>query len=287
MDWARERYPKEPADSDFVYKQTIKAKACDAVRGVLPAATLSNVGIYGTGQAYEALLLRMRAHPLPEARTYAAMMLDELRKVIPSFLVPGRPARPRRRVDARTSPRPATTPRDLVERIFGDDEARAAARGRPRRLGPRRRGQGARRDLLPAHRSARGPAARAGAPARRRRSRRVAARVRRGAHATAGTSPGRAFERTGYRFDVLGDYGAFRDLQRHRMLTIEWQRSHAAHGYEVPEAVEEAGLVDAFDDAMERVGRAVRRARRVVPRAGRVRGVARVPDALRDADERA
>ena len=51
IDWARERYPKEPADSDFVYKQTIKAKACDAVRGILPAATLSNVGIYGTGQA--------------------------------------------------------------------------------------------------------------------------------------------------------------------------------------------------------------------------------------------
>ena len=85
-DWARERYPKEPGDSDFVYKQTIKAKACDAIRGILPAATLSNVGIYGTGQAFEALLLRMRAHPLPEARAYAAMMLEELRKVIPSFL---------------------------------------------------------------------------------------------------------------------------------------------------------------------------------------------------------
>ncbi|HVJ98269.1 MAG TPA: FAD-dependent thymidylate synthase, partial [Acidimicrobiia bacterium] len=87
MDWARERYPKQTNDSDFVYKQTIKAKACDTVRGLLPAATLSNVGIYGTGQAYEALLLRMRAHPLPEAQTYAQLMLDELRKVIPSFLV--------------------------------------------------------------------------------------------------------------------------------------------------------------------------------------------------------
>ena len=65
MDWARERYPKQPSDSDFVYKQTIKAKACDTLRGLLPAATLSNVGIYGTGQAFEALLLRMRAHPLP------------------------------------------------------------------------------------------------------------------------------------------------------------------------------------------------------------------------------
>src|SRR5688572_14176 len=86
LDWARARYPKEPGDSDFVYKQTIKAKACDAARGILPAATLSNVGIYGTGQAFEALLLRMRAHPLPEARRYADLMLEELRKVIPSFL---------------------------------------------------------------------------------------------------------------------------------------------------------------------------------------------------------
>src|SRR5262245_31849631 len=75
VDWARERYPKQPTDSDFVYKQTLKAKGCDAVRGILPAATLSNVGIYGTGQGYEALLLRMRAHPLPEARQYADMML--------------------------------------------------------------------------------------------------------------------------------------------------------------------------------------------------------------------
>ena len=64
------RYPKEAGDSDFVYKQTIKAKACDAARGILPAATLSNVGIYGTGQAFEALLLRMRA-TAPEAQQYA------------------------------------------------------------------------------------------------------------------------------------------------------------------------------------------------------------------------
>ncbi len=85
-DWAREQYPKQADDSDFVYKQTIKAKACDAARGILPAATLSNVGIYGTGQGYEQLLLRMRAHPLPEARSYAGLMLEELRKVIPSFL---------------------------------------------------------------------------------------------------------------------------------------------------------------------------------------------------------
>ena len=84
--WLSSRYPKQPGDSDFVHRQAIKAKALDAVRGVLPAASLSNVGVYGTGQGYEQLLLRMRSHPLAEARGYAEMMLIELRKVIPSFL---------------------------------------------------------------------------------------------------------------------------------------------------------------------------------------------------------
>ena len=80
------RFPQQAGDSDFVYRQAVKAKALDALRGLLPAACLSNIGLYGTGQSYEQLLLRMRAHPLPEARTYADMMLTELRKVIPSFL---------------------------------------------------------------------------------------------------------------------------------------------------------------------------------------------------------
>jgi hypothetical protein len=64
--------------------------------------------------------------------------------------------------------------------------------------------------------------------------------------------PGRALERLHYRFDVLADYGAFRDLQRHRMLTIEWQPLSPRHGYTRPEAVELAGQAAAFDAAMER-----------------------------------
>src|SRR3954447_21393151 len=122
LDWARRRYPKEPSDSDFVYKQTIKAKACDALRGILPAATLSNVGIYGTGQGYEALLLRIRAHPLPEARRYADMMLTELRKVVPSFL--SRVDREERGVawSAYLAETRHGT-RELVERIFAGERA--------------------------------------------------------------------------------------------------------------------------------------------------------------------
>jgi hypothetical protein len=64
--------------------------------------------------------------------------------------------------------------------------------------------------------------------------------------------PGRAFERTDYRFDVLSDYGAFRDLQRHRLLTIEWQPLTPNHGYTRPDLVDEAGVADVFDEVMTR-----------------------------------
>src|SRR3970040_1611544 len=80
------RYPRNSADSEAVHRAAIRAKALDTLRGLLPAATQSNVGMYGTGQAFEALLLRMRASALAEARACADQMLQELRKVIPAFL---------------------------------------------------------------------------------------------------------------------------------------------------------------------------------------------------------
>jgi thymidylate synthase ThyX len=63
--------------------------------------------------------------------------------------------------------------------------------------------------------------------------------------------PGRAFERTSYRFDVLTDYGAFRDLQRHRLLTLEWQPLSTRHGYNEPDALVEAGGRAAWQQVMD------------------------------------
>jgi thymidylate synthase ThyX len=248
MEWARARYPKEPDDSDFVYKQTIKAKACDAARGILPAATLSNVGIYGTGQAFEGLLLRMRAHPLPEARQYATMMLPELRKVIPSFLT--RVDRPERGVawsEYFDETHRATA--DVVHRVFDgeDPEPRPAVmltdydpEGEDKLLAA----------VCYPHTNL--PEDQVLARIRRLSSDERVALLRAyvGERDNRRHRPGRAFERTGYRFDVLCDYGAFRDLQRHRMLTIEWQPLSPIHGYDIPEAVVEAGLATRFDEAM-------------------------------------
>src|SRR2546428_8681802 len=81
--WYRERFPQEPGDSDFVYRQTILAKTCDTLRMILPAGTRSNLGIYATGQSYEQLLMRLAPHPLAETRDYGDLMTVELRKGIP------------------------------------------------------------------------------------------------------------------------------------------------------------------------------------------------------------
>jgi thymidylate synthase ThyX len=51
---------------------------------------------------------------------------------------------------------------------------------------------------------------------------------------------------------VLTDYGAFRDLQRHRLLTLEWQALSPRHGFALPEAIEEAGGAPDFREVMER-----------------------------------
>ena len=241
---------RDPSDSDFVFRQATRAKALDAVRGVLPAASLSNVGIYGSGQAFESLLVRMRSHPLPEARHYAELMLHELRKVIPSFLrrvdLPDRGGRASQYL-ASTRDRTA----ELVDSLFGgtpvdqvpsvqlvdfDPDAEnklLAAICYPHANLPESQLLERVRTLGPTERLA-------------------LIRAYVGERENRRHKPGRAFERIDYRFDVLSDYGAFRDLQRHRMLTIEWQALTPNHGYVRPELVEESGMAEVFDDAMAR-----------------------------------
>ena len=251
----RERFPKQPGDSDLVHRQAVRAKALDAVRGVLPAATLSNVGIYGTGQAYEALLLRMRAHPMPEARNYADMMLTELRKVIPSFL---------RRVDLPdrggvVSEYMATNHAamdELAGRLFpdpsaGDDVPVAAPGVQLVDWDPDGEIRTVAAMLYPYTDV---PEAQLETRVRAMgvEERLSIIRAYVGDRTNRRHRPGRAFERTYYRFDVLADYGAFRDLQRHRMLTVDWQQLTPRHGYTLPEAVEAAGLADEFGQAMDR-----------------------------------
>lgn len=250
LEFFRSQTPKSDSDSDFIYRQAIKAKALDSIRGMLPAASISNLGIYGTGQAYEALLLRMRAHPLPEARTYADMMLTELRKVIPSFL---------RRVDIED--RGVATSNyfetnhgaiaEMAQSIFGDTEAEPAPGVRLLDFDPEGEVKVVAAALYP-HVTLPEDQVLRRVHAMTVEERVAILRAYNGDRTNRRNRPGRALERPFYRFDVLADYGAFRDLQRHRMMTIDWQTLRPDHGFEMPEAVELAGVASEFTEAMER-----------------------------------
>lgn len=249
--------------ADIAHARAVKAKAYDAARGLLPTAAVSNVGIFGSGQAFEALLLRLRVHPLPEARRYGAMMLTELRKVIPSFL---------RRVDqaergiAWSNYLKGTREgvAEFAHELLADAEQAATEQIAAEQA-----------DAAPAHEvelvdwDPHGETKMLAAmlyPYSHLSEHALVAQVERltndervglvrryvGERTNRRHRPGRALERIDYRFDVLADYGGFRDLQRHRLLTIDWQQLSTRHSYVVPDDVADAKQADIYDAAMEK-----------------------------------
>lgn len=255
-DHFRRRHPRAPQDSDAVYRSVIRAKALDTLRGLLPAATTSNVGLFGTGQAYEALLMRMFAHPLEEVRACAAAMLVELRHVIPAFLARvDQPGRGVRTIDylATTRASFAAAAQPFVERALSDvsmQQAQERAEVSLTEFDP----EGETKVVASALYSLTSASDAQALELARRLStdERVALlRAYVGERTNRRQRPGRAFERTRYRFDLLTDYGAFRDLQRHRMLTLEWQPLSTDHGYVQPAAIEEIGALSEWRTVMD------------------------------------
>jgi thymidylate synthase ThyX len=245
----RARFPKDPSDSDGVYRAAIRAKALDTLRGLLPAAVQSNMGLFGTGQAYEGLLLRMRANPLAESREYADLILAELRKVIPAFLTRvDQPDRGMRWTQYFAATKTSTE--SIAESFLSGIERESRAEVTLTDFDP----DGEVKVVAAALYAVSDLPDDQLFDVARRLTPDDRARVLRayvGNRANRRHKPGRAFERTTYRFDVLSDYGAFRDLQRHRLLTMEWQPLGAFHGYVEPDAIEMAGAHKDWTDVME------------------------------------
>ena len=253
-EWFERRFPQDPADSDFVYRSTITAKTCDTLRLCLPAGTRSNVGIYATAQSYEQLLMRLSVHPLAEMREYGELMLRELRKVIPAFL---------KRVDvedrgvawARYWRGTREGVEELAAKLAGDETPEAREEVTLVDVDPEGELKVA-AAVLYATTDLPDDQLLALAQAMSKDERDELLRASVGDRSNRRHKPGRAWERTQYRFDVLCDYGAFRDLQRHRPLTIEWQRLTTDHGHEMPAEIEEAGQRGRWDHVMD-AGRAM------------------------------
>src|SRR5436305_12519180 len=84
--WAEERFPRGEDEPEAAHRRAVTAKALDLLRGLLPASSLSHMGIFATGQTYEQLILHLLAHPLPEARSYGQLILEQIKAVMPSFV---------------------------------------------------------------------------------------------------------------------------------------------------------------------------------------------------------
>jgi thymidylate synthase ThyX len=249
--WVDETYPGSGGEPAAARARAVQAKALDLLRGLLPAASLSHMGIFATGQTYEQLILHLFAHPLPEARAYGQMILDAVQAVTPSFVA--RVERPDRGGEW---VRYLQDRREATERWVGHlglDRRDGAVDAPSVRL---LHVDGDEDRLLAAllfEESARSEdeallaVGRLGADDRARLLGDLVGERRNRRH-----RPGRGFEALRYRFEIVSDYGAFRDLQRHRLLTVQWQALTPDLGAAVPEEVVSAGCGDLYAGALER-----------------------------------
>jgi thymidylate synthase ThyX len=249
--WTEQEFPPAPGEHSAAHGRAVKAKALDLLRGLLPASSLSHMGIFATGQTYEQLVLHLLANPLPEARRYGELILSEIKAVMPSFVArverPDRGGewveylRARSQAGARWAARlgldehddpESTRPSVTLVGVEGDeDELLSALLFESAGVSERR----IRESVAQLDDDARGALLSDLTGLRSNRRHR----------------PGRGFEALRYRFEIVSDYGAFRDLQRHRMLTVQWQSLTPHLGAGVPEQVKLAGVADDYRRALE------------------------------------
>jgi dTMP kinase len=238
-------------ERDIAWKGATRAQACDAVRAVLPVATTSTVGIFASGQALESLIMHLQSDELPEARVTGDKLLKEGRKVIPMFLERAdKPERGGAMVAYRANT--ASAVKRVAEKYLPENYAASGTEAVtlvdywPKNellLVP---------DMLYEHSNASLEQLQTevnGWPYERKAD---VLKTYMGERLNRRHRPGRALEKAHYSWDLVCDYGIFRDLQRHRMVDdMNWQLLTPRYGYEVPKLIEEASLSEEFENCFD------------------------------------
>jgi len=222
------------------YTGALRAKVCDALRYLLPASTLTNMGFYGNGRFWQNMISRLYSHPLAESQELGASMHKELGTAIKPFVrrakkdefIISRQERMQNAVALIASAENASR----VELVGYDNDAvdRTVAA------------------CLYQYCDAPMSALLQKAQAMSESQKTQVIDAYAGGRKTRRDKPGRAFEQAYYDFDVAADYGAYRDIHRHRILTQERQLLGCKHGFEVPEELVQAGLEKDYSDAMKK-----------------------------------
>lgn len=246
-----EENSKVPKDKRTVaWKNAIRAEACDAARNVLPVSTTSTVGIFASGQALETLIMRLQANRLSEAKKVGKEILFNARKTIPTFLeradIPERGGamiaykantnKTLRRLTKKVLPGSysmETTPVTLTD-IWPINEIDLVP------------------DMLYENSGLSLEEIRHEVSAWPYEKKIKVFNAYIGKRLNRRHKPGRALEKAHYSFDILCDYGIFRDLQRHRMVDdMEWQDLTPRYGYDSPEIIDSAGLSDLYETCFD------------------------------------
>ena len=267
----RERYPLEADETERAWKAATRAKALDLLRGLLPAGTLTNLGLYGNGRAFEYLITKMAAHELPECRNLAGELHRELSLVIPSFV--------KRALDDRYGA-PASARIARIRAAVGGMATRSTSTTSSRASRPSvklvEHDPAAERKVIAAalfQYSDRGLREQEGDPGR-------VLEALLGDRSNRRQRVSRALEHAEYTFEIVANFAAYRDLHRHRMLTQERQPLGTALGYDLPPDLVDLEMDGRFRAAVETAASAHERlqgalgpalAQYVVPLAFRVR----------------
>ena len=234
------RLPRAEGASEGAYQRAVRAKVFDVIRGLLPASTLTNMGIFGNGRFFETWLTKLQTLPSVELQEIAHSAFGELNKVIPSFIR-------RASVEHRhfqSYQKYALNSQNLVQH-FTKKYVQAP---------PEKTGQRVRlidydpeaetkflASLLYPHSGCSLSQIRHAVAQLSQSEKEQIVQQSVALRENRRHKPGRALEMVFYTFDIQGDYGMYRDLQRHRALTQERQLLSTRLGYETPLEIEESG----------------------------------------------
>lgn len=240
-----------PADErDVAWKGATRAQACDAIRPVLPVATKATVGIFASGQALESLIMHLLSDELTESRETGEKMLAESRKVLSTFLERAdKPSRGGATIAYTVNKREAIKKR-------ADDMLPAQHTANPQAVDlvsywPKNEFDLV-ADILYEHSDMPLRDIQAAVDTWSYDEKLSVFNDYVGERLNRRHKPGRALEKAHYSWDLVCDYGIFRDLQRHRMVDdLTWQQLTPRYGYDVPELVDEAGLSDQFQHCFD------------------------------------
>jgi thymidylate synthase ThyX len=244
------RLPATEGQGPKAREAAVRAHACDLLRGLLPAGTRTNLGLTANARTIERLLTKLYSHPLAECRVLARQLHDAALTVTPTLVKYAAPSD----FVAGLAPHAA---REIAGIWAPPPESLRTTSVVPRPVRLVRHDKDAldRIVLALAYEGSAPPLhASSVLDSLRHASSAELARVVQSCLASRGPhdTPPRALEATTLTFELLLDYGAYRDLQRHRMLTPATQVLGCSVGYDAPPELGELGLHEPFTDAMLR-----------------------------------